>query len=117
MSHGDAEDLADRVRGRLAASGTVTGRVMTGPKWSSERDYQAGDRVLLHARYGRMASRLVNGTTATVTHVDTDGLTLSLDRGAVVTLAAEFVRGTRNDGSPNMSHAWARTVDGAQGGT
>jgi hypothetical protein len=27
------------------------------------------------------------------------------------------VQGTRKDGSPNLSHAWARTVDGAQGGT
>ncbi len=25
--------------------------------------------------------------------------------------------GARKDGSPNLSHAWARTVDGAQGGT
>ena len=27
------------------------------------------------------------------------------------------MQGTRKDGSPNLSHAWARTVDGAQGGT
>ena len=32
-------------------------------------------------------------------------------------MPAEFVLGTRKDGSPNLSHAWARTVDGAQGGT
>ena len=32
-------------------------------------------------------------------------------------LAARFIRGVRVDGSPNVSHAWARTVDGAQGGT
>ena len=32
-------------------------------------------------------------------------------------LPASFVQGTRRDGSPNVSHAWARTVDGAQGGT
>jgi hypothetical protein len=32
-------------------------------------------------------------------------------------LPAGFVQGTRRDGSPNVSHAWARTVDGAQGGT
>ena len=90
---------------------------MTGPGWGSDRDYQAGDRVLLHARCGGAASRLVNGTTATVTHVDGDGLTVILDSGATVLLAADFVQGTRKDGSPNLSHAWARTVDGAQGGT
>ena len=27
------------------------------------------------------------------------------------------MQGVRADGSPNVSHAWARTVDGAQGGT
>jgi predicted nucleic acid-binding Zn-ribbon protein len=27
------------------------------------------------------------------------------------------VAGARKDGAPNLSHAWARTVDGAQGGT
>jgi hypothetical protein len=32
-------------------------------------------------------------------------------------LPASFVQGTRKDGSPNLSHAWTRTVDGAQGGT
>ena len=32
-------------------------------------------------------------------------------------LPPAFVAGTRADGSPNVSHAWARTVDGAQGGT
>ena len=117
VSHGDAEDLADRVRARLALSGALSGVVMTGPGWGSDRDYQAGDRVLLHARCGGAASRLVNGTTATVTHVDGDGLTVILEGGATVLLAADFVQGTRKDGSPNLSHAWARTVDGAQGGT
>jgi hypothetical protein len=34
-----------------------------------------------------------------------------------MSLPAAFVQGTRKDGSPNLSHAWARTVDGAQGGT
>ena len=91
---------------------------MTGPGWSSDREYRAGDRVLLHARYGAAASRLVNGTTATVTHVDGDGLTVTpRQRRRSGVPAAAFVQGTRKDGSPNLSHAWARTVDGAQGGT
>ena len=91
---------------------------MTGPGWTTERDYRAGDRVLLHARCGPSGSRLVNGTTATVTRVDETGLTVRLDRsGQEAVLPASFVQGTRRDGSPNLSHAWARTVDGAQGGT
>jgi conjugative relaxase-like TrwC/TraI family protein len=117
VSHGDAEDLADRIRARLAAAGMIAGPAMTGPGWCDDRDYRAGDRVLLHARCGGAASRLVNGTTATVTNVGDDGLTITLDNGATALLAAEFVRGTRKDGRPNLSHAWARTVDGAQGGT
>ncbi len=49
---------------------------MTGPGWTTDREYRAGDRVLLHARCGPSGSRLVNGTTATVTHVDATGLTV-----------------------------------------
>jgi hypothetical protein len=49
----------------------------------------------------------------------TDGLTVRLDndRAAEVLLPDAFVAGARKDGAPNLSHAWARTVDGAQGGT
>ena len=32
-------------------------------------------------------------------------------------LPRPLVEGRRSDGSPNCSHAWARTVDGIQGGT
>ena len=118
VSHIDAEDLADRIRARLDAAGALTGPAMTGPGWTSDRDYQAGDRVLLHARCGPSGSRLVNGTTATVTRVDDAGLTVRVDlSGEEALLPAGFVQGTRKDGSPNLSHSWARTVDGAQGGT
>ena len=118
VSHGDAEDLADRVRARLGETGELTGPSITGPGWTTERDYRAGDRVLLHARCGPSGSPLVNGTTATVTRVDAAGLTVRLDgRAEKVELPAAFVQGTRKDGAPNLSHAWARTVDGAQGGT
>ncbi|HTW10614.1 MAG TPA: MobF family relaxase [Acidimicrobiales bacterium] len=118
VSHTDAEDLADRLRARLAASGQLSGTVLAGPGWTSEREYQAGDRVLLHARCGASGSPLVNGTTATVTGVDGHGLAVRLDgSGKAAALPASFVQGARKDGSPNLSHAWARTVDGAQGGT
>ena len=117
VSHADAEDLADRVRSRLAASGVLAGPAMSGPGWTAEREYRAGDRVLLHARSGPSSSRLVNGTTATVTAVDDASLAVRLDGGGAAVLPARFVQGTRKDGSPNVSHAWARTVDGAQGGT
>ena len=119
VSHGDAEDLADRIRARLSAGGVLSGPALTGPGWAGERDYRAGDRVLLHARCGGTRSGLINGTTATVEHVDDrDGLTVRVDGGAGrVVLPGSFVQGTRRDGTPNVSHGWARTVDGAQGGT
>src|SRR5215218_9991458 len=73
--------------------------------------------MLLHTRHGNRDSPLVNGIVGTITGVDEHGLEFRPDRGEPVRLSADFVRGTRVDGSPNVSHAWARTVDGAQGGT
>ncbi|HTT92158.1 MAG TPA: hypothetical protein VMF65_21565, partial [Acidimicrobiales bacterium] len=74
--------------------------------------------MLLHARCGPSGTPAVNGTAATVTGVNSDGLAVLLDgSGETASLPAAFVQGTRKDGSPNISHAWARTVDGAQGGT
>jgi hypothetical protein len=118
VSHTDAEDLADRIRARLADAGLIGGPALTGPGWSTDRDYQAGDRVLLHARYGPSGRQLVNGTTATVIGVEETGLAIRVDRsGEAALLSASFVQGARKDGSPNLSHSWSRTVDGAQGGT
>ena len=117
VSHGQAEDLADRIRRRLAAVGVCQRPDMTGPGWTTDRHYQAGDRVLFHTRYGDRHSPLVNGTVATVTAVDDHGLAIHTDGGTAASIPLEFVRGVRPDGTPNLSHAWARTVDGAQGGT
>jgi hypothetical protein len=117
VSHGQAEDLADRIRRRLAGAGELTGPSITGPGWTVDRHYQCGDRVVLHTRHGHRDSPLINGTVGTVAAVDADGVVFRPDRGLVVVLPAGFVQGTRADGTPNVSHAWARTVDGAQGGT
>ena len=74
--------------------------------------------MLLYARCGPSGSPLVNGATGTVTAVEEAGLIVRLDgSGEAMSLPAAFVQGARKDGSPNLSHAWARTVDGAQGGT
>jgi hypothetical protein len=117
VSHGQAEDIADHIRRRLTAAGVLTGPTLTGPGWTTDRRYQAGDRVLFHTRCGDRRSPLVNGTAATVTAVDDHGLALHTDGGTAVVIPVEFVRGVGADGTPNLSHAWARTVDGAQGGT
>jgi conjugative relaxase-like TrwC/TraI family protein len=117
VSHGQAEDVADHIRSRLAAVGVLTGPTLTGPGWTTDRQYQAGDRVLFHTRCGDRRSRLVNGTVATVTAVDHHGFAVRTEGGMAMLIPVEFVRGVRPDGTPNLSHAWARTVDGAQGGT
>jgi conjugative relaxase-like TrwC/TraI family protein len=117
VSHAQAEDLADRIRRRLTTAEVLAGPAVTGPGWTTDRTYQTGDRILFHTRCGDRHSPLVNGTVATVTGVDHHRLTVHTDDGATMVVSTPFVRGVRADGSPNVSHAWARTVDGAQGGT
>lgn len=117
-SHADCEDLADRIRDIRAARGELAGEFLTGPGWGAEpRRYAAGDRILLHTRFGAGAARLHNGTTATVEQVTPESMRVTVDDGRTATLPAPFVEGRRRDRTPNMSHAWARTVDGSQGGT
>ena len=116
VSHVDAEDLVDRIRDRLISAGMIGGPALGGPGWAIDRSYQTGDRVLLHTRVPRH-HHLVNGATATVTAVDPAGLTVRLANGDSCRLPAGFVAGRKPDGSPKLSHSWARTIDGAQGGT
>jgi len=52
-----------------------------------------------------------------VTAVDGSGLEGVDAHGQVVELPRSFVEGRRADGAPNCSHAWARTIEGIQGGT
>jgi conjugative relaxase-like TrwC/TraI family protein len=117
VSHTDAEDLADRIRHRLLCAAVIDGPGLTGPGWATDRTYQPGDRVLLHTRCGRREERLVNGTTGTVIAAEPGGLDVALDDGRRARLPVEFVQGHKRDASPNLSHAWVRTIDGAQGGT
>jgi conjugative relaxase-like TrwC/TraI family protein len=117
VSHGQAEDLADRIRRRLTTAGVLGGPAFNGPGWTTDRTYRAGDRILFHTRCGDRHSPLVNGTVGTVTAVDRDGLAVHTDSGGTTVVSTAFAGGVRADGTPNLSHAWARTVDGAQGGT
>ena len=116
VSHADCEDLADRIRARLIGAGSIGGRELVGPGWGSgERCYAAGDRVLLHTKPG--PEGLHDGSVGTVTSVSRFGLRVDFDDHGEVVLRTDFVAGRRGDGNPNLSHAWARTVEGAQGGT
>jgi conjugative relaxase-like TrwC/TraI family protein len=118
VSHADCEDLADRIRTRLQAQGFIDGPELVGPAWGAgERHYAAGDRLLIHGTLRTGGQRLHNGTVLTVTSVDDGGLCGIDPQGGVAIVPRTFVEGRRSDGSPNCSHAWARTVDGIQGGT
>jgi conjugative relaxase-like TrwC/TraI family protein len=116
VSHADCEDLADRIRARLLDAGRITGEALAGPGWAGEeRSYASGDRVLLHAKPGHQG--LHNGSVGTVVGVEPEGLRVAFDGQGEVVLASDFVQGRRADANPNVSHAWARTIEGAQGGT
>ncbi|MCA1832879.1 MAG: relaxase domain-containing protein [Actinobacteria bacterium] len=118
VSHADCEDLADRIRHRLRATGHLHGPELAGPAWNNgERRYAAGDRLLVHGTLRTDGQRLHNGSILTVTAIGADGLQAVDREGHRLALPHEFVEGRRADGSPNCSHAWARTVDGIQGGT
>ena len=118
VSHADCQDLADRIRDRLRANGYLDGPELAGPAWGNgERRYAAGDRLLVHGTLRTNGQRLHNGSVVTVTAVTAEGLQAVGADGRSAMLPREFVEGCRPDGSPNCSHAWARTVDGIQGGT
>ncbi len=118
VSHDDCEDIADRIRRRLIAAGEIAEGGARGPGWGlAERTYATGDRILLHARFRDAGGALQNGSVGTVIAAGDDGaLRLRFEEREVL-LPASFVAGLRDDATPNLSHAWARTVDGAQGGT
>ena len=118
VSHADCEDIADRLRRRLMAMGHIAEGGARGPGWGQgERTYAAGDRVLLHARFRDGGTALHNGSVGTVIAAGDDGALQVQFEQREVLLPASFVAGLRDDATPNLSHAWVRTVDGAQGGT
>jgi hypothetical protein len=119
VSHADCEDLTDRIRAARVDRGELRGPTIQGPGWGPEpRTYAAGDRILVHASLGAGRHlRVFNGSTGTITAIHSTGAIVLLDEGRQVRLPAAFVAGCRRDGTPNVSHGWARTVDGAQGGT
>ncbi len=119
VSHADCEDLADRIRTLRTARGELRGPTMSGPGWGLQpRIYAAGDRILVHANLAPRSERGIhNGATGIVLSVSSGGAQVRFDDSRHVFLPAEFISGSRPDGTPNISHAWARTIDGAQGGT
>ncbi|HSS08722.1 MAG TPA: MobF family relaxase [Acidimicrobiales bacterium] len=119
VTHTDCEDLADRIRARLAEQGIRSGPSMEGPGWNASRSYRAGDRIVLHAPVDTSdGRRLPNGTVGTVVSADRDALNVRVDdHDKAVLIPRLFVEDRGRDGRPQLSHAWCRTIDGVQGGT
>lgn len=118
VSHADCEDLADRIRTIRTARGELAGPVLTGPGWGpNPRRYAAGDRILFHTSLTVDGRRYTNGSSGTIAAIHNHGALARMDDGAALVIPVGFVCGERIDGIPNMSHGWARTIDGAQGGT
>jgi conjugative relaxase-like TrwC/TraI family protein len=116
-THAEAEELADVIRAKLKEASVLEGPAMSGPGWTTERHYCAGDRILLHATTRSAGADLHNGDVVTATAVTGRGIFVRADRGQNLFLDHGFVSGRRDDRLPNVSHAWARTIEGAQGGT
>ena len=76
-----------------------------------ERPYQAGDHIICLRNNRRLGVN--NGTRGTVTRVDTERRTITIDTGRrdVVTLPAEYV----DDG--HITHGYATTIHKTQGAT
>lgn len=118
VSHVDCEDLADRIRSVRIARGELSGPSLAGPGWGpNARRYAASDRILFHTSLMVDGRRFTNGSTGTITAINERAAVAQMDDGTALVIPAGFVRGERIDGTPNMSHGWARTIDGAQGGT
>ena len=118
VSHVDCEDLADRIRTIRTTRGELTGPALVGPGWGpNPRRYAAGDRILFHTSLMVEGRRFTNGSSGTMAAIHGTGAVVQMDDGAALVIPVGFVRGERIDGTPNMSHGWARTIDGAQGGT
>jgi hypothetical protein len=118
-THADCEDLADRIRAIRAERGELRGPTLEGPGWGTEpRTYAAGDRVLLHASLApRPGPAACNGMAGTALAVGAEGIEVAFDNGHHALVPSAVVAGHRPDSTPYLSHAWARTIDGAEGGT
>jgi ATP-dependent exoDNAse (exonuclease V) alpha subunit len=103
----DVHDLNRLARSLLADAGLLDGPVLN----INQRPYQRGDRIMTLKNARRLG--IANGTTGTVTAIDTATRTLTLrtDEGSTVTLPATYLD------ADAVVHAYATTVHKAQGTT
>ena len=119
VSHTDCEALGDRIRADLTDQGRIAGPTLEGPGWFGPRHYQAGDRILLHAhadpRRRQPPDQRHRGHRHRSNHWRAHrDHPWSLRAGHVASRVCDRQRKRR---TAPVSHAWARTIDGVQGGT
>ncbi|MGH8895028.1 MAG: ATP-dependent DNA helicase, partial [Actinomycetes bacterium] len=106
----DVTELNDATRQRLFADGRLGPDAVTAGQGETQREYRAGDRVLVTRNDHRLA--LLNGTRATVSAVDPEHRTLILaaEDDQQVTVPVDWaVR--------HLDHGYAMTCHKAQGAT
>ncbi|MEX0592555.1 MAG: MobF family relaxase [Nitriliruptoraceae bacterium] len=105
LRRADVDDLNGRARRRMLAAGRIAGDVL---EVDGQR-FQAGDQIVC-LRNDRSVG-VVNGTRATITHVDVDGRTLQITGGDGVqtSVPARYI----DDG--HVTHGYAITGHKAQG--
>ena len=107
----DVDELNLRARAHMIAAGRLTGPVLTVPVSPyAERSFAAGDLVI--ARRNDYARGLINGQRGTVTAVDPDAGTVSVQLGSTTaTVPATYLA------SGGLDHGYALTVHQSQGMT
>ena len=101
--------LNDRIRQRMLADGQLGADVLHVETPERPIDYRAGDQVLVTRNDHRRG--LLNGTTAAITELHPDGLTLTTTDGRSMRLdTAWLARG-------ELAHGYAMTIHKAQGRT
>jgi hypothetical protein len=101
------DDLNARARVYRVQTGKVHGPEIV----VDDRPYQAGDHIICLRNNRRLGVK--NGTRGTVTHVDPDRRTITIDTGRrnVVTLPADYVD------AGHIAHGYATTIHKTQGAT
>ncbi|MDX6219768.1 MAG: hypothetical protein QOJ48_1449 [Frankiales bacterium] len=108
-SRDEVRDLNQQVRQRLLADGNLGSQALNAETEDGMISYRTGDQVLVTRNDHRRG--LLNGTTATITHVDKHRLTLTTSSGRIVDVDRTWLEEGRLD------HGYAMTVHKAQGRT
>ena len=111
LRRADVAELNQRTRARMVARGQLGEQALT----VHGQPVAVGDLVV--ALHNHTGLGVTNGTTGTVTAVDTDhgSLTIRERGGQEIELPADYLQGTTRAGGPTLDYAYALTGHKAQG--